>query len=66
MSRLGEIGTKRREFKRLRSEAADLAETCIPAAVAAGIPITEISAKTDLARTAIYTLLEKHERPRPG
>lgn len=59
VARLDEIGTLRREFKRLRARAAELAEQTIPGAVEAGMSITEISARTDLARTAIYTLLER-------
>lgn len=59
VARLDEIGKLRREFKQLRARAAELAGDIIPAAVDAGMPITEISDRTDLARTAIYTLLEK-------
>lgn len=58
---LDAIGARRREHKRLRAEAAHDARRWIPAAVAAGVPVAEISRRADLTRAAIYTLLAELE-----
>jgi CheY-specific phosphatase CheX len=57
---LRQEGEKRREFKRLRAEAAvELAEL-VPAARAAGLTIAEIGRLADLTPPAVYTLLNKN------
>lgn len=57
---LTEQGAKRRRSKRLRAEAAAELEKLVPAAHAAGIPISEIGKLADLSRPAVYALLVVH------
>lgn len=56
---LDRIGELRRESKRLRTEAAELAEKTIPAAIQAKLSVTEIARRAGYTRKAIYDITAK-------
>lgn len=56
LARLDDIGTKRAEHLRLRTEAAELARQWLPQAIAAGVPVAEIARRAHMTRASVYAI----------
>jgi len=63
---LVEIRVKRRDSRRLETEASELAAAVVPAAHAAGVPVVRIAKLTGMSRPAIYRLLDGSRPPGAG
>lgn len=60
-AKLAEIRAKREAFLALRAEAAELAYEWVPKAVDAGMPLTEIAARSGLSRQGVYNVLKQKQ-----